>query len=149
MSAEKFWSEWLKITMLIVLIAGILLTLMSNIIPVNFIDKLINKNFFHGVPPDASVIMLKNWFLGVSGAVMAGWGSSMLFVVSYPFRHKEKWAWQCIFYPVILWYVLDTSISLYFGVIFNVIINSILFLQIIAPLMFLRNSFFEKLSVAV
>lgn len=148
MSAEKFWSEWLKITMLIVITAGLLLALISNLIQIQFINKMIDDVFFLGIQPEEHVNMLKNWLFGVSGAVMAGWGCSMYYIVNHAFRHRERWAWRCIFYPVIIWYILDSSISFYYGVTFNVIINSILMLQIMAPLLFLRNQFFEKLAPA-
>jgi ABC-type multidrug transport system permease subunit len=146
MSAEKFWSGWLKITMLIVIIAGILLAVMANIIQWRYLDEQINRVFFGNEYQSEPVEMLKRWLIGISGAVMAGWGCSMLYVVHHPFRRKEQWAWRCIFYPVIIWYIIDTSVSTYFGADFNVIINSILLLQIIAPLMFLHNQFFPKLE---
>jgi hypothetical protein len=146
MSAEKFWSGWLKITMLIVILAGIFLALLANIIPWKFMDEQINGVFFSGTAPDNSVEMFKRWLIGISGAVMAGWGCSMLYVVNHPFRRKEQWAWRCIFYPVIIWFAIDTSVSIYFGAHFNVVINSILLLQIMAPLLFLKNQFFSKIE---
>ena len=144
MNAEKFWLGWLKITMCLVVLAGILLALFSDYLFSDFIDTKINKIFFSGISPEFNVEQLKKWMFGVSGAVMVGWGLSMLYVVNYPFRQKEQWAWRCIFYPVLAWYLIDSSISAYFGVGFNVLINSILFLQIVAPLLFLRAQFFPQ-----
>jgi hypothetical protein len=148
MSAEKFWSGWLQITMWIVIVAGIFLAILANIFPWKYIDQQINRIFFSSQSPGESVEMMKHWLIGLSGAVMAGWGFSMLYVVKHPFRRKERWAWCCIFYPVIIWYVIDTSVSTYFGAHFNVLINSILLLQIIAPLLFLKNQFFTKMSTS-
>jgi hypothetical protein len=149
MSAEKFWSGWLKITMLIVILAGIFLAVWANIIPWKYLDKQINQAFFGSALQSEPVEFLKRWLIGISGAVMTGWGCSMLYVVNNPFRRKEQWAWRCIFYPVIIWYIIDTTLSTYFGANFNVIINSILLLQIMAPLLFLRNQFFPKIQTVV
>jgi hypothetical protein len=148
MSAEKFWYVWLKVTMLIVIVTGILLVLIGSFIPIEILDRNIDNVFFKGVHPEEQVNMLRNWLFSVSGAIMAAWGSSMWYLVSHTFRQHEKWAWDCIFYPVVIWYLLDTSVSFYYGVFFNVIINSILLLQIMAPLLFLRNQFYNKLVTA-
>ncbi len=58
---------------------------------------------------------MRGWLIGVSGAVMAGWGSSMLYIVHHPFQKREKWSWRSIFYPLLLWYILDSTISAYYG----------------------------------
>jgi hypothetical protein len=148
-TAEKFWSGWLKVTMWIVIIAGIFLSITVNLMPWNYLDKQIDQVFFPGQALNESVEMLKHWLIAISGAVMVGWGSCMLYVVNHPFRQKEKWAWRCIFYPVIFWYFLDTSVSIYYGANFNVVINTILFLQVLAPLLFFKNQFFPKTIITV
>ena len=143
MNAEKFWMGWLKITMLIIILAGVLLIIFGNSSYAEILNKQINRAFYSGKIPGKSVLLMKGWLIAVSGAVMAGWGSTMLYIVYHSFRKGEKWAWRSIFYPLLIWYLLDSSVSLYYGATFNVIINSILFLQLIAPLLFLRNSFFS------
>jgi hypothetical protein len=148
MSADKFWSEWLKITMLIVIATGVLLIITGSFVPIKFLDQLIDDVFSGGVQPPEHINMLKNWLFSVNGAVMTGWGCSMLYIVNNSFRQRERWAWRCIFYPVLIWFLLDTSVSLYYGVTFNVILNCILLLQIMAPLLYLRNQFFNKLAAA-
>ena len=90
---------------------------------------------------------LKNWYTGVTEAVMLGWGIAMLYIVNHSLQQKESWAWRSIFYPVIAWYILDSGISAYYGVLINVVINSVFFSQIMAPLLFLRNQFFTKIKV--
>ena len=146
MNAEKFWSGWLKVTMILIVIAGAFLTIFSQFANTFFLNAKIDEVFFSGVLPGEQIELLKNWYTGVVGAVMLGWGFSMLYVVNHPFMQKEQWAWRSIFYPVLVWYILDSGISAYFGVIFNVVINTILFLQIVAPLLFLRNLFFEQVK---
>lgn len=147
MTADKFWLGWLKITMWMVVIAGVLLALFSDYLFSDFLDRKINRIFFSGSSPANQVELLKKWMLGISGAVMVGWGLSMLYVVNHPFKNREQWAWRSIFYPVLAWYLIDSGISAYFGVGFNVMVNSILFLQIIAPLLFLRSQFFPQFKM--
>lgn len=147
MTAEKFWLGWLKITMWLIVIVGALLALFSDYLFADFLNLKINSIFFKGEPPMLQVELLKKWLFGISGAVMMGWGLSMLYVVSIPFKQREQWAWRCIFYPVLVWYIIDSAVSVYFGVGFNVIINSVLFLQIVAPLLFLRTEFFPQFKM--
>jgi hypothetical protein len=146
MSAEKFWYGWLKITILIIILSGLFLVLTGSLIHLSFIDAIVEKLFFAGTHPLEEETMLKNWFFGISGVLMAGWGIFMLYLVNHSFQQKQQWAWKCIFYPIVIWYILDTSISMYFSVFFNVLLNSILFLQMLAPLLYLRNQFFNKLQ---
>jgi hypothetical protein len=146
MTAEKFWMGWLKITMFIIIAAGILLIILGNTSNTDFLSEQINSVFFSGRIPEESALLMKGWLIGLMGAVMAGWGSTMLYIAYIPFRKGEKWAWRSIFYPVLIWYILDSSVSLYYEATFNVIINTVMFLQIVAPLLFLRNLFFQKLK---
>jgi hypothetical protein len=63
------------------------------------------------------------------------------FVAYYPFRRKEKWAWNCVLAALFIWFFIDTPISLYFKVYFNVLFNFVLFIAILLPLVFTRKSF--------
>jgi len=146
MNAEKFWLGWLKITMIIVIIGGAFLAVIPQFFNIPFLDAQLHNGFFFGGIPEG-VPAFTRWITGVTGAVMLSWGFSMLYVVNHPFRQHEKWAWRSVFYPVLTWYIIDSVVSAHFGVGFNVVVNSILFLQIMAPLLFLRNYFFEQVRV--
>ena len=148
MTAEKFWMGWLKIIIGIIILAGIFLVILGNSQHAEILNQKINQVFFSGSIPDEASLLMKGWLIAVSGSIMVGWGSSMLYIVLYPFKRGESWSWRSIFYPLIIWYLIDSSISVYYGVAFNVIINTILFLQIMAPLLFLRNRFFHKPKTA-
>lgn len=134
--------------MMLMIIGGIILVLFSQLVNSYFLNAKIDKVFFNDLIIDKNLDSLKNWYTGVTGAVMMGWGFAMLYVVNYPLRKKELWAWRSMFYPVLAWYILDSGISAYYGVLINVVINTIFFLQIMAPLLFLRNNFFEKVKIA-
>lgn len=143
MNAEKFWLGWLKVTMIIVIIGGAFLAIIPQFINIPFLDNQLYKEFFLAGVPEG-VPAFTRWITGVTGAVMFSWGLSMLYIVNHSFRQHEKWAWRSVFYPVLAWYIIDSAISAHFGIGFNVVINSILFLQIMAPLLFLRNYFLNR-----
>lgn len=83
----------------------------------------------------------QRWLLGVSGAVMTSWGVLLFFILRYPFKHREKWAWNCITIALLTWFVVDESFSLYFEVYFNAIFNLGLLLATGLPLIFTRRFF--------
>lgn len=146
MDAQKFWLGWLKVTVAIIIAAGVFFTVFSQTTFVSSLNNQINKVFFNDSSPSAPAYMMQSWLIGVMGSVMAGWGCAMFYLIVYPLKRKEVWAWRCIFYSVMLWFILDSAVSSYHGAVFNVVINCVLFLQIMAPLLFLRNSFFQKIE---
>jgi hypothetical protein len=149
MTAEKFWSGWLKVTMIMIIFAGLFLIALYHLGLTGFIDKKIDNTFFSGNDPGEAVHRLRIWMISVAGSVMIGWGMIMLYIVNQPFSRKEKWAWRSIFYSILTWYLIDSSISFSHGVGINIILNTIVFLQVVAPLLFLRNQFFPKLEPAL
>jgi len=146
MNAEKFWSGWLKVIMILIVVAGSFLAIVSQFSGFTILNSKIDRIFFGNEIPGEHVESLERWLTGVTGAVMLGWGFSMLYIINHPFKQRERWAWRSVFYPVLVWYVIDSGISAYYGVLFNVVINTVLFLQVIAPLLFLRNIFFEQIK---
>ena len=51
----------------------------------------------------------------VLGAVMAGWALLMIQMVRGPLREGSRWAYQFLVQSLILWFVLDTGMSLVLG----------------------------------
>ncbi|NOX87731.1 MAG: hypothetical protein GXO77_01810, partial [Calditrichaeota bacterium] len=80
---------------------------------------------------------------GVLGAVISGWGVFLSFIAYYPFKAKERWAWNCIAAGFIVWFIIDTVISVNYHVGFNVVINIVFLLGVLLPLMFTGKHFFK------
>jgi hypothetical protein len=143
-SAEKFWYGWLKITALLTILTGLKLSLFNTLPTFDFLSKPINR-IFNFNPELARIIApLQNWLVSVLGATMAGWGITVLFLISYPLQKKEAWSWNAIMLSLIVWYTIDTFLSARAGVNFNVVINTIFLIQFIAPLLFLRNTMIKE-----
>ena len=75
---------------------------------------------------------------------MAGWGVFMVFLARYPFQQRERWSWICFLLGLLLWYVLDTGISLYYGVAFNAIFNTAILVLALIPLAYTRKEFWHE-----
>jgi len=139
-----FWQRWLFIVTIFIAVFGLLLALFNQK-PV--FDLLFNNQInpaFWGVPRvPLDIVAFQGWIYGVLGATVCGWGVMMAFIAHYPFRRREKWARNCLALGLIAWYLVDTALSIYFGVTFNALFNTVLVLAAMPPIYFTRKVFTE------
>ena len=139
----RFWQRWLSIFGWIVVIFGVGMALLNRTPLFAIFDAQVNPVFWSQSPVSTSVNEFQGWIYGIFGAVMAGWGVFLVFLTHYPFQQRERWAWICFLLGILLWYVLDTGISLYFGVTFNAIFNTTIMALAVIPLAFTRKEFWQ------
>lgn len=80
---------------------------------------------------------------GVIGAVMFGWGLTMLLALRGLFRRGEALGWQLIAWPLVAWFVPDTAFSLYTGFWQNAVLNTGFALLFAIPLIATRRVFLD------
>ncbi len=141
MERFTFWQRWLFIVGLIVTAFGILLAFFSGTILFESFNNQTDPVFWGTANIPHETKTYQHWINGVLGGVAAECGMFLSFVACYPFRRKEKWAWNCVLAALFIWFFIDTPISLYFKVYFNVLFNFVLFIAILLPLIFTRKSF--------
>jgi hypothetical protein len=136
-----FWQKWLFIVALFIAAFGVMLALFNSTVLFRAYNAPINVVFWESavLPPDAKAF--QQWIYGVLGATVAGWGVFLAFIAHYPFKKKEKWAWNGIAAGIVLWFLIDTSLSLHFKVYFNAAFNSVVCAAIALPLLFTRKAF--------
>jgi hypothetical protein len=88
--------------------------------------------------PDLVYDRLLAFALGVLGATMLSWAAILQFLVWRPLRRGESWAWWAILTSVLVWFAIDESFSLWFGVTINAVGNLVLLAWFVAPLLVLR-----------
>jgi hypothetical protein len=141
----SFWQKWLFVTGLLLALFGVTFALFGGTPLFEIFDTQINPVFWGSVEiPDLAAGEFQRWIYGVLGATIAGWGVFLAFIAHYPFKNREPWAWNCILTGIIVWYVLDTGISLYFRVYFNAVFNAVLLALVVIPLGFSRKHFGEN-----
>ncbi|MFX1508790.1 MAG: hypothetical protein ACFFBR_00655 [Promethearchaeota archaeon] len=119
-----------------IIIFGSVMALLNTIIIFVFFNAQINPVFWGSNPVPAPTQAFQAWIYGAWGATVMGWGITMLFIAWFAFGQKQQWAWYCVFVSVILWVLLETGISLWFGVIIKVVLNSSILILMIIPLVF-------------
>jgi type IV secretory pathway VirB6-like protein len=136
-----FWQRWLLILAILFVVLGIVMTLSFG---ANLFDTLINPVFWaNGAMPN-NVYNFKTFIYGVLGASMVGWGMLFAFIVYYPFRQKEKWAWNSLLAGFTLWFVFGLYVSFRAGVYANIVGDVVFFVLVMAPLFFTRKDFFHS-----
>jgi hypothetical protein len=141
MNSFSFWQRWLFFIGLLVAAFGMLLAFFSGTFLFELFDQQITPVFWGTVDIPGSAREFQRWVYGVLGATMAGWGVFLAFIAHHPFKRKEKWAWNCILAGLLVWFVIDTAISLNFKVYFNAAFNTALFVAVVLPLGFSRKYF--------
>lgn len=142
MGSFNFWQKWLFCFGLYLIAFGIILAFFGQSTLLNYIfHNQIDPVFWAlGELPD-NAKSFQAWIYGVLGSVISGWGIFLSVVAYYPFKAKELWAWNCIAAVFIVWFVIDTAISIYYQVGFNVIVNITFLLFVLLPLIFTRKHF--------
>lgn len=138
----NFWFKWMITVSFLTILFGFILILFNH---TNFFNAIfnipINETFWHVSSVDTPTQIFQQWVYGTMGAILVGWGTTLTFISAHPFRSKESWAWNCLMMSVLLWFITDTTISLYFKVYVNVITNSLLFVAFLIPLIFTKKFF--------
>lgn len=142
MTSAEFWNRWLLLVGWMLVVFGLLLSFLNQtqLFEVAF-NRQIDPIFWPAGVVAESIEAFQAWIYGVVGATVSGWGVFIVFLAGNPFRKRERWAWNCIAVGITLWYIADTTISLYFGVTFNAVVNTVLAGLVCAPLLATREEF--------
>lgn len=141
MEKFNFWQRWLFIVSLVVAAFGTCMAFFNQTALFAGFNHQIDPVFWDsGIVPDGAA-RFQGWSYGVWGSTVAGWGIFMAFVVHYPFKKREKWAWNCLVVGLLFWYLLDTGISLAYDVVFNALFNSAILIAVALPIVFTKQYF--------
>jgi hypothetical protein len=142
MDSFSFWQRWLFVVALIIVVFGVFMAVLNGTALFDWLfNNQIDPVFWGDTAVADNAQTFQRFVYGVLGATVAGWGVFIAFIAHYPFRQKEKWAWNCVLAGVLLWFLIDTPISLYFQVNFNAAFNTLLLVLVILPLAFTRRLF--------
>jgi hypothetical protein len=139
----SFWQKWLVVVGVIIKAFGVLMAFSSGTSLFDLFNHQIDPVFRSGNVIDDATRKFQQWVYGAWGATIAGWGIVLTYIARYPFSKKERWAWDSLIFAVLIWFVLDTSLSLFYKVYFNAALNTVLLILGILPLAFTRKWFIQ------
>src|SRR5690349_7676420 len=120
-----FWQRWLLAVSCLVVLFGLSLGILNQTAVFSLVfNNRIDPLFWADGSPTAAARAFQQWIYGVLGATVAGWGITLTFIAAKPFARKESWSWHCLSLSVALWFMIDSAVSLAFGIDINVAFNA-------------------------
>jgi hypothetical protein len=121
-----FWQQWLFYSSLLFALFGVILAFFGNNPLFEHYHRMLASIFFHkeSFPEDTRV--LYTFIMGPMGATIAVTYLLLAYIARYPFRQKERWARNAIIVAFSVWFIIDTTVSLYYGVFFHTLLLHLL-----------------------
>jgi len=141
MASFAFWQKWLWAVGVAIAAFGVVMVFLSGTALFDVFNSQIDPVFWGSVGPDAASAGFRQWVYGVWGSTIAGWGVTIAYLAGNAFKKRERWAWNGIVAGLLVWYVLDTLVSVLSMVYFNVGFNTALLTLAGMPLVFTRKAF--------
>jgi hypothetical protein len=129
MTPER-WRLWLLAASVLVIVAGLGLALLALF---GSMSWLMGVLYLPG-EPDVAEARTLSFAIGVSGAVMVGWGVSMLLVYLDASVIEQPRLARAFLVGVVAWFVLDCSVSITLGAVVNAAANVVFLAALLPPL---------------
>ncbi len=143
MPSFSFWQKWLFVVGVAISVFGALMALVSGTPLFDSFNQQIDPAFWGADAVGENARRYQQWVYGVWGATIAGWGVFVIFIARNAFAKKEKWAWNCLVAGLLMWFILDTALSVYYRVYFNAAFNASLLILAGLPVVFTKKHFVE------
>lgn len=138
----SFWQQWLTWANVMALIVGLLVAFAGNTFLFDFYHGCTEEVFFGGESFPEEAMRLQSWLFGIVGGSIVGFQLLMILISEIPFKRKERWAYRAMWGGLLSWFVIDSSVTVFYGAIHNlVIINLPALLLIGLPLVITRKAF--------
>lgn len=136
MNTRHIWITWLQVVLGLLLVYALVLVFAGSVAG----DLFAAFGFGPSDTIDTDEVRdyLKLPFM-VLGAVMAGWAFTMIQIVRGPLRDGSPWALPILIRSLLLWFVLDTGMSLVLGYPTHALFNVPFAIALGVPLVALRK----------
>jgi hypothetical protein len=145
MDRFNFWQKWLFYSSVIFALSGILFSMNGKNPFFELYNRPISFIFWkQGItPPEVRQYIAYTW--GSVGSTMACCYILLAWIAYYPFERKEKWARNAIIMAFGTWYIIDSAVSVYYGVYFQFyIVNTFSLLVKALPVFFTWKDFEQE-----
>lgn len=137
-----FWVKWLIGANVMTLIVGLIVAFAGNSFFFAYHNAQTEIVFFDENELAQNELYLKNWLFGIIGGTIVGFHILMIFITNNAYRKREKWAYWAMWLGLLSWFVIDSSISTFYGAVYNVYLINIVALVLSGlPLIMTRKAF--------
>ncbi|MEJ2503186.1 MAG: hypothetical protein P8177_07685 [Gemmatimonadota bacterium] len=118
--------------------AGLLFVAAPDWVGLAWLNAGVDRAFFGTADPSAGAHAMRRWLYGVEGSTLVAFGILGLAVVRAAGRRREPWVRKALAAAVGSWFLLDTTITVAYGVWPNAVLNVVIALAVLVPVMALR-----------
>lgn len=137
-----FWQKWLMYFNLMLVFFSIVIAFAGDSILFALHNAASEAAFFPKTGFTPEVLQFKKLLFAIIGGTLAGNHLLLYYVAKHPFAERKKWAWNAIAFSLLLWFVIDSGMSIYLGATYNVLmINIPALIGIGLPLLMTRKAF--------
>lgn len=137
----KLWSNVLLWVNYLMLLVGLFVAFAGNSLVFVWHNEGTFELFNQGIEFLGQMLAFKNWLFGIIGATMVGFNVLAVFIIRFALTKKEIWAWNALFNGIMIWFMIDSGISYYYGAYFNIyLVNLPALLAFLVPLYFIRKA---------
>lgn len=129
------WITWLQVVLMLLFVYALVLVFAGSVA-----GRLFSILGF-GPPEAIDTDQVRDYLhlpFMVLGAVLAGWSAMMIHIVRGPLRAGSAWALPVLVRSLVLWFVLDTGMSLVLGYPMHALFNVPFAVALAIPLVKLR-----------
>jgi hypothetical protein len=133
---STFWRRWMLFATGSMIVMGLVIAFTPLV--TNIVDPIYYNNYFDYdaySTLSGGDLRFHTFLFGVSGAVVASWAILMFFLVMFPLRQGEKWAWVAITLSIIVWFIGDGYVSVVTGFPLHAVLNLSIFVMMGIPLL--------------
>lgn len=137
----NFWVSYLKIISLFFAFMGVVWAIVGSFDPFGIYDEIFANTFWNQdtLPKDAQIAT--RFLLGPFGATSAGYFLLQYFITKHAYAQKQLWGYNAILIAFFFWFILDSTMCLYHGAYFNILIANVPSLFAMLPIVFTRKYF--------
>ena len=137
----RFWQRWLLAASAFFCAFGVVVALAPDAVFLAPWNAAVADVFYGGTEPEAAGAF-RRFVMAPLGGTIAGFYLLQTFIAAVPFARRERWAWQATLGALGLWFVVDASLSLAHGAVFNVwMIDLAPLVAFLPPLVATRRAF--------
>lgn len=90
------------------------------------------------------LLRFKNWLFGIIGGTIMGFHLLMIAISENAFKKRERWAYQALWSGLLAWFMIDSSISIYYGAVHNFVLINLIALFLIGLPLVMTDRFFRS-----
>ncbi len=121
---SPFWRRWMLLIALILILMGLMTSftpLIQNSTGAIYYNQFFDFDAYANI--STGDLRFQTFLYGVMGAVLTSWGLLLAFLIAFPLRQGQKWAWYAITLSILVWFVGDGYASVSTGFAIHALIN--------------------------